>query len=86
MTFKILLRVILILLFSAFITNIQAFAITPEEYCTIHNESGAPGSCAEKGSCAVITTNLGTEECKLCGEGGCELIKCVKCEEEKEKE
>ena len=78
-------RIVLIVsvLFSGLIFNVPSFAMTPEEYCAIHKESGAPGSCDERGNCAVITTNLGTEECKLCGEGGCKLTECSKCEEVK---
>jgi len=61
--------------------NSNAFAMAPDEYCKIHAESKAPGTCIEKGDCAVITTNLGTEECKKCGDGGCKLNDCSKCEE-----
>ena len=61
--------------------NSNAFAMSPSEYCSIHTESKAPGTCTEKGDCAVITTNLGTEECKECTEGGCELTDCSECEE-----
>lgn len=75
--YKSLLTLILI---SGFL--IPAQAMTPEEYCNVHSESGAPGSCSERGSCAVITTNIGTEECKKCSEGGCELIDCSECADE----
>lgn len=54
--------------------NLGTFAMTPEEYCQIHTDSGAPGSCTANGKCAVLTTNLGTEEYKLCSDGGCELV------------
>lgn len=60
----------------------KAQAITPEEYCKIHKDSGAPGTCTTKGDCAVITTNLGTEEYKKCTEGGCTLTSHDKCSEE----
>ena len=58
---------------AVFICNLSSYAITPEEYCKIHDDSGAPGTCTVFVNCAVLTTNLGTEEYKLCGEGGCEL-------------
>ena len=61
---------------------VPSYAMTPEEYCDIHEESGAPGTCDVKDNCAVLTTNLGTEEYKLCSDGGCELITDVeKCSE-----
>ncbi len=64
------------------ICNLSSFAITPDEYCQIHKDSNAPGSCTVRGDCAVLTTNLGTEECKLCTEGGCELVdNCDQCSE-----
>lgn len=76
-------RIVLVILIfmSGLLFSFQACAMTPEEYCAIHDSSGAPGTCTEKGDCAVITTNLGTEECKLCGEGGCELTDCSNCKE-----
>ena len=56
--------------------------MTPEEYCKVHEDSEAPGTCAVRGNCAVLTTNLGTEECKLCTDGGCALVdNCNKCSE-----
>ena len=71
----------LFVLISSFCT-FSAYATTPEEYCRIHEESGAPGTCTAHGDCAVLTTNLGTEECKLCSEGGCELVNsCNECSE-----
>ncbi len=73
-------KLLSILLFLSSFT-LSAFSMTPEEYCKIHSESGAPGSCSERGSCAVITSNLGTDECKVCSEGGCELSDCESCEE-----
>lgn len=76
---------LILLLFTGLFTG-QAFAMTPDEYCDIHSKSGAPGTCTPKGDCAVITTNLGTEECKLCGDGGCELTDCAKCTEEEKPE
>ena len=69
--------VVLIITVFAFSNN--AFAITPEKYCQIHEQSGAPGTCTPKGDCAVLTTNLGTEECKKCTEGGCTLTDCKNC-------
>ncbi len=63
------------------ICNLSSFAMTPEEYCAIHEESEAPGTCTPRGDCAILTTNLGTEECKLCREGGCELVDCDQCSE-----
>ncbi len=66
-----------LVLISSFLTPVKA--MTPEEYCNVHTESGAPGSCSEKDDCAVITTNIGTEECKKCTEGGCELTDCGDC-------
>ena len=74
---KILKALTFALLLSFF--SIASFAMTPEEYCQIHEEAKAPGTCAVKNNCAVLTTNLGTEECKLCGEGGCELTDCKNC-------
>lgn len=74
-----------ILLLMALIFGVQpinpASAIDPDEYCKIHKESGAPGECEVREDCAVIVTNLGTEECKKCGGGGCELTDCAECEE-----
>lgn len=69
-----------LILVAGFLT--PAKAMTPEEYCSVHVESGAPGSCTEKGECALITTNIGTEECKKCSEGGCELVDCSECGDE----
>ena len=64
------------------ICNLTSYAMIPEEYCKIHEDSKAPGTCTVRGDCAVLTTNLGTEECKLCTEGGCELVdNCNKCSE-----
>ena len=64
------------------ICNLSSYAMKPEEYCKIHEESKAPGTCIVRGDCAVLTTNLGTEECKLCTDGGCELVdNCDKCSE-----
>ena len=68
----------LLLLLTTLISN-KVQAMTAEEYCKIHTESGAPGTCTPCGSCAVITSNLGTHECKLCSEGGCELSDCPDC-------
>ena len=59
--------------------SFASFAMTPKEYCQIHEDAKAPGTCVAKGDCAVLTTNLGTEECKLCGEGGCEMVDCKDC-------
>lgn len=78
------LRLILFLVLSigfGFISY-QAQAMTPEQYCKIHDDSGAPGSCKPRGDCAVITTNLGTEECKKCSDGGCTLTNCKNCPEQ----
>ena len=64
------------------ICNLSLYAMTPEEYCKVHKDSGAPGTCIVHENCAVLTTNLGTEECKLCTDGGCELVdNCNKCSE-----
>ena len=64
------------------ICNLTSYAMTPEEYCKIHEDSKAPGTCTVRENCAVLTTNLGTEECKLCTDGGCELVaNCKKCSE-----
>ena len=64
------------------ICNLGSYAMSPEEYCKIHEDSKAPGTCTVRGDCAVLTTNLGTEECKLCTDGGCELVdNCDKCSE-----
>ncbi len=79
MILKSFLSIVLLLTFS----SNGAIAMSPDEYCDIHNESKAPGECETKGDCAVIYTNLGTEECKLCSDGGCTLADCSKCEEEK---
>ncbi len=69
-----------VLVFS--ICNLSSFAMSPDEYCKIHKDSGAPGTCTVHGNCAVLTTNLGTEECKVCTDGGCELVdNCNKCSE-----
>ena len=57
-----------------FVCNLSSYAMVPEEYCNIHEESKAPGTCTVRGDCVVFTTNLGTEECKLCSDGGCELL------------
>lgn len=75
-------KIIPLLMLITFISGFSyaANAMTPDEYCTLHTDSGAPGSCEANGNCAVITTNLGTEECKLCQEGGCELAECSECE------
>ena len=56
------------------ICNLSSYAMTPEECCKVHDDAEAPGTCTVFGNCAVLTTNLGTEEYKLCGEGGCGLI------------
>ena len=72
----------LVLLFGICSFGSTAFSMTPEDYCKIHKDSGAPGTCTTKGDCAVITTNLGTEECKVCTDGGCELVdSCDECSE-----
>ena len=64
------------------ISSLSSFAMSPEEYCKIHEDSKAPGTCIPHGDCAVLTTNLGTEECKLCTDGGCELVdNCDECSE-----
>ena len=74
---KILNVILSLLLFFAFYASYtfshSALAMTPEDYCKIHDDSGAPGTCEAKGNCVVITTNLGTEECKKCSDGGCEM-------------
>lgn len=60
--------------------SLSSLAMTPEEYCGYHAESGAPGDCESDGKCAVIYTNIGTKECKLCNDGGCELVEdCAVC-------
>lgn len=72
----------LVLLFTlVFGFNLSANATTPDEYCTIHKDSGAPGKCTPCGECAVLTTNLGTHEVKLCTDGGCELTDNASCPE-----
>ena len=71
---------------------LPASAITPEEYCKIHEESGAPGNCSSASSkCVELTTNLGTSECKKCGDGGCSIIEgcsscadCIECQDKEE--
>ena len=73
--------VILFLLFLGLYLYTPTYAMDPEEYCKVHKESTAPGTCTTKGDCVVLTTNLGTEECKSCGEGGCKLTDCDKCEQ-----
>lgn len=68
-----------VLLSGLILTNIS-LAMTAEEYCDQHEKSGAPGTCEsdEEDNCAILTTNLGTEECKKCGDGGCEMTDCDK--------
>ncbi len=69
-----------VLVFS--ICSLSSYATSPEEYCKIHEDSGAPGVCTTRGNCVVLTTNLGIDECKLCTDGGCELVdNCDQCPE-----
>ena len=63
-----------------------ANATTPEEYCKIHKDSGAPGVCSERSDCAILTDNMGLETCKKCTDGGCEITDCSNCSEDKEEE
>ncbi len=80
MLFKTLKFVSLMLLFIGFyFSSDAAMATTAQEYCEVHKTSGAPGTCTVCGECAVLTTNLGTHETKLCGEGGCELTDAANC-------
>ncbi len=58
---------------------LSSIAMSPDEYCDVHGQSGAPGTCTTKDDCVVITTNIGTEECKKCTDGGCELTNCNDC-------
>lgn len=82
--FNNILRSFLLVLTIVIASCAVALAIDPDEYCTIHTDAGAPGSCSIRGDCAVIVTNIGTEECKICGVGGCELTECDNCPEEEE--
>ena len=63
-----------------FSSNVSA--MTPEDYCELHEDSGAPGACTPSEDCVILTTNLGTQECKLCEDGGCSLTDCSNCPEE----
>ena len=78
------LRAINFLLVALLIGLSQAtLAMTPEEYCDVHEDSGAPGECVAgepTGECLTIYTNLGTEEVKKCVDGGCELVDASECE------
>ena len=80
MLFNLLRFLSLVFLVLCFSSNI-AIATTPDEYCKIHEDSGAPGTCTLCGECVVLTTNLGTHETKKCEEGGCELTEKENCPE-----
>lgn len=76
------LRALNIIFVFAFLISmgLPSYSMSADDYCEIHNNSGAPGECEASGECAVLYTNLGTEECKSCGDGGCELVDCSECE------
>ena len=77
-----LVKVLIATVLAFFVFNLGSYAMTAEEYCKIHEDAEAPGTCTVAGNCAVLTTNLGTEECKICEEGGCSLTDCNNCTEE----
>lgn len=80
--FSNLIKALIATVLAFFVFNLGSYAMTAEEYCQIHKDAGAPGTCVPKEDCAILTTNLGTEECKLCEEGGCTLTDCSNCAEE----
>lgn len=55
--------------------NFSAKADTALERCQLHVDSNSPGTCDIRGDeckCAHYINNLGTEECYICGPGGCQ--------------
>ena len=63
---------VVVLVFSFF--NLNSFAMDPDEYCRIHEESNGPGECKVHGKCAEFTTVFGNKEYKKCTDGGCTLV------------
>ena len=50
----------------------QASAITPAEYCQVHQDSKAPGTCEQCGTtCLKIIGNLGDTIYKVCTDVQC---------------
>lgn len=59
-----------LLIFS--LNNLSAFAVTPDDCCKVHNDSGAPGTCSVCGTkCIKITGNLGDNIYKVAGDVQC---------------
>ena len=53
-------------------SGVSTLAITPEEYCQVHKDSQAPGSCEQCGtSCIKIIGNLGDTIYKKCTDVQC---------------
>lgn len=81
MFLKLLFVIFVFTVISFSISTQSALALSPDEYCKIHEDSKAPGVCTVCGGCAVLISNLGTHECKKCTDGGCEMADCAECSE-----
>lgn len=75
---KIQLLSLVLALISAITFGPFANAISAEEYCQVHNDSGVPGTCTvcSAGTWVVLRDNLGNDVCKKCGDGGCTQADC----------
>ena len=77
-----MLRVLLSFILFFQICILNANAITPSEYCGVHNQSAAPGTCTICGEkWVVVRDNLGNDICKKCGDGGCTKSECSECKD-----
>lgn len=57
------------------ICNLSSYAISPDEYCTQHNDAMAGGTCTACDSeCLVIFGNLGDRICKQCNDVQCTQV------------
>ena len=78
--FKLVLLVAMFFVLSFFTYSAQA--MTPEEFCTIHADSGASDVCKPCGEQCAVLVGL-TTICKDCTvtETQCEMTECSKCPE-----
>ena len=82
--FSNILKIVLVLLLTLTVNlnSSKVLAETPDEFCSHLEEAGIPDKCTVCGDCAVVTTNVGNNECKKCPEiGGCQLTDCNECAE-----
>ena len=76
--FKPILISVFLLMFSTFFNSVSA--MTPEEFCKLHEDSGASDSCKPCGDKCAVLIGL-TTICKDCTvtETQCEMTECTKC-------